>query len=168
MQAMLPSSSGAGVFTPDQLPSSAEEAGRQIDDTLLNAEDRMALSKWDEAAAELDALPEHARRLPHVVLVYLDLTIGQQLWDRGLMHALGLLEARPHDPELWLRIARLMAGAGYQESARLAAERCLKLNPESYFFLVKNGLVKSRTASSATAGAKASNEHLSSRTKLVA
>lgn len=146
---MLPSSSGAGVRTPEQLPSSSLEADRKIDDALLHAEDCMTLSMWDEAAAALDALPLNAKCLPHVVLVYLDLMVGQQLWDRGLMHAMGLLESRPKDSELWLRIARLMAGAGHVHGARTAARRCMELNPESYFFLVKNGLVESRPMQSA-------------------
>ncbi|QIF02464.1 hypothetical protein [Roseimicrobium sp. ORNL1] len=101
----------------------------------------MALSLWDEAAAALDALPAHAKSLPGVALVYLDLLIGQQLWDRGLMHALGLLETRPNDSELWLRIARLMAGAGYAQSSKAATERCLELNPECACFLAKVGLL---------------------------
>lgn len=101
----------------------------------------MALSLWDEAAAALDALPAHAKSLPGVVMVYLDLLIGQQLWDRGLMHALGLLETRPNDSELWLLIARLMSGAGYTQSAKAATERCLELNPECACFLAKIGLL---------------------------
>jgi hypothetical protein len=150
MQAMLPSSSGSGVSSPEQLPSSSAEADQKIDDALLNAEDCMALSMWDDAATALDALPPDAKHLPHVVLVSLDLMIGQQLWERGLLHALGLLEARPNDPELWLRIARLMAGAGNRHGARTAADRCMELNPESYFFLVKNGVVESRDVQNAT------------------
>lgn len=151
MQAMLPSSSGLGVSSPDQLPSSSWETDRQIDDALLAAEECMSLSMWDQAAEALDALPANAKHLPHVVLVSLDLMIGQRLWERGLMHALGLLETRPYDSELWLRIARLMAGAGNRDGARTAALRCLELNPESYFFLVRNGLVTWADVQNATA-----------------
>lgn len=126
---------------PKQLLSHAGDDARKIDDALMVAEDHMALSLWDEAAAALDALPARAKSLPGVALVYLDLLIGQQLWDRGLMHALGLLETRPNDSELWLRIAQLMSGAGYTQSTKAATARCLELNPESACFLAKIGLL---------------------------
>lgn len=118
-----------------------DESARLIDDALLNAEDFMAVSMWDEALAALEALPQEARSLPHVILVYLDIYIGQRHWHRGLGHALALVEKRPNDSELWLRMARLMAGMGDSEGAYYAATRCLQLNPGSACFLAKNGLL---------------------------
>jgi hypothetical protein len=143
MQLLPPSPSQPAPLAacPKQLLSPEGDHARKIDDALMAAEDHMVVSLWDEAAAALDALPAHAKTLPGVALVYLDLLIGQQLWDRGLMHALGLLETRPSDSELWLRIARLMAGAGYAQSSKAATERCLELNPECACFLATIGLL---------------------------
>lgn len=121
------------------------ESDQLIDDALLHAEDHIAIGMWDDAAGALEALPPETKRLPHVVLVFLDLMIGQKKWNEGLTQALGLVGARPHDSELWLRIARLKAGAGDLEGAHAAAERCMALNPESRFFLVRSGVLANRS-----------------------
>jgi hypothetical protein len=108
--------------------SDADLAREMVEDVLLSAEDQMALGMWKEAAATLDSLPDDLEGLLHVALVRLDVFIGQELWNRGLMLALGLLESNSTEAELWLRIARLMAGAGKDKSALRAATKCMELD----------------------------------------
>jgi len=136
--------------TPALAPASSEEApacdsslfaAQDIEDVLLKAEDHMALGMWEEATVILDTLPEDLLNLPHVALVRIDLFIGQELWERGLMLGMGLVESNAHNAELWLRIARLMAGVGNPKSALRAAARCAELDPDFFCFMSEDRLL---------------------------
>ncbi|MEZ0277054.1 MAG: hypothetical protein ACAH88_19245 [Roseimicrobium sp.] len=122
----------------DPVPECTAE---KIEDVLLNTEDYLALSMWEEASAALDSLPDPVKDFPDVAIVRLDLLIGQELWERGLMVGLALLESNSMNAELWFRIARLMAGVGNHEGALRAAAKCVELNPDLSCFLMRDRLL---------------------------
>lgn len=126
---------------PGAIAPAPNRATQEVEDVLLDTEDYLALSMWEEASAALDSLPDHVKDFPHVAIVRLDLLIGQHLWERGLMLGLSLLDCHSTNAELWLRIARLMAGAGNHEGAVRAASKCVELNPAFSCFMVRDRLL---------------------------
>jgi hypothetical protein len=156
MQPLQPAPATAPASSVDaQAGVSSLFSAQDIEDVLLNAEDHMALGMWEEATSILDTLPEDLLNLPHVALVRIDLFIGQELWERGLMLGMGLVESNAHDAELWLRIARLMAGVGKPKSALRAAARCAELEPDFFCFMSEDRLLGPLIAE-ATSGPPAS------------